>query len=49
MQVFPVDWNAIDTKDILDVLDRYCIHRFLIKETQCKIMFGIIKKCLLYF
>ena len=39
---FSVDFNLVDTNDILD------IHRYLIKGKQYKIMFGIIKKCLLY-
>ena len=38
VKVFSVDYNPIDTSDIVD------IHRYLMKETQYKIMFGIIKK-----
>ena len=36
--MFCVDYNAIDTSDISDV------HRYLMKKTQCKIMFGFTKK-----
>ena len=39
---FPVDFNPIDTNDILD------IHKYLMKGTY-KTMFGIVKKCLLYY
>ena len=38
---FSVDYNAIDTNDILD------IHRYLVKKTWYKIMFGFTKKNLL--
>ena len=38
VEVFPVDYNAIDTNDIFD------IHRYLVKETWYKIMFGFTKK-----
>ena len=37
---FPVDYNAIDTGDILD------IHIYLMKHA---IILGIIKKCLLCY
>ena len=40
---FSVDYNPIDTNDIL------YIDRCLMKGTKCKITFGIIKKCLLYY
>ena len=36
--MFSVSFNPIDTNDILDV------HKHLMKSTQCKIMFGLIKK-----
>ena len=36
LKAFPVDYRPIDTRDIL------YIHRILMKETQDKIMFGII-------
>ena len=36
VQIFSFDDNPIDTSDILG------IHRYLIKETQYKIMFGTI-------
>ena len=36
--MFSVDFNPIDTNNILD------IHRYLMKEAQYKIIFGIIKK-----
>ena len=36
-KVIFVDYNATDTSDILD------IHRYLMKETWYKIMFGFIK------
>ena len=35
---FSVDFNPIDTNDILD------IHKHLIRRTECKIMFGLIRK-----
>ena len=35
---FSVDFNPIDTNDTLD------IHRYLMKEIEYKIMFGIVKK-----
>ena len=35
---FPVDFNPIDNNDILD------IHKYLMKRTWYKIMFGLIKK-----
>ena len=35
---FSVDFNPIDTNDILD------IHKYLVKRTWYKIMFGFIKK-----
>ena len=38
---FSVDFNLIDTNDILD------INKYLMKGTWCKIMFGIIKKMLI--
>ena len=38
---FSVDFNLIDTYDILD------INKYLMKGTWCKIMFGIIKKMLI--
>ena len=37
-QIFSVDYNAINTENILD------IHRYLIKDTLYKIIFGFIKK-----
>ena len=37
-QIFSVDYNAINTENILD------IHRYLIKDTWYKIIFGFIKK-----
>ena len=37
-QIFSVDSNAINTENILD------IHRYLIKDTWYKIIFGFIKK-----
>ena len=40
---FSDDFNAIDINDILD------IHKYLMKKTWYKIMFRIIKKCLLYY
>ena len=40
VKFFSVDFNPIDTNNILD------IHRYLMKGKQYKIMFGIIKKCL---
>ena len=44
MQTFySVDFNPVDTNNILD------IHRCLMKGKKFKIMFGIIKKCLLYY
>ena len=43
VKFFSFDYNAIGTNDILD------IHRCLMKKTQYKTMFGIIKKCLLYY
>ena len=36
IKVFSVDYNAFDTNDILD------IHKYLMKEIWCKIMFGFI-------
>ena len=36
--MFSVNNNAIETNDILD------IHRYLMKETQQKIFFALIKK-----
>ena len=36
--IFFVDFNSVDTNDNLD------IHKYLIKRTSCKIMFGLIKK-----
>ena len=41
VKVFSVGYNAINTSNIVD------IHRYLIKETWHKIMFGFIKECLL--
>ena len=41
VKFFAVDFNPIDTKDILDV------HKYLMKRTWYKIMFGLIKKYLL--
>ena len=38
VKVFSVDYNAIDTNNILD------IRRYLVKETRYKIVFGFIKK-----
>ena len=38
---FSVDFNPIDTSDVLD------IHKYLIKRTWHKIMFGLIKKILI--
>ena len=38
VKFFAVDFNPIDTKDILDV------HKYLMKRTWYKIMFGLIKK-----
>ena len=35
---FPVDFNPVDNNDILD------IHKYLMKRTWYKIMFGLIKK-----
>ena len=40
VQVFSVDCNTIDT----NVID---IHRYLMKKTRYKVMFALIKKCLL--
>ena len=36
VKVFSVDYNAIDTSDVLD------IKRYLMKETRYQIMFGFI-------
>ena len=38
LNFFSVDFNPIDTNDILD------IHKYLMKRTWYKIMFGLIKK-----
>ena len=38
MYFFSVDFNPIDTNDVLDV------HKYLMKETWYKTMFGLIKK-----
>ena len=38
VRLFSANYSAIDIRDILD------IHKFLMKETQYKRMFGIIKK-----
>ena len=38
--MFSVDFNPVDTNDIFE------IHRYLMKGTEYKIMFGLIKKCL---
>ena len=43
LKAFSVDYNATDINDVLD------IHRYLMKETWYKIMFGFIKKCLWYY
>ena len=40
---FSVDYNIIVTSNMIN------IHKSLMKKTWCKIMFGIIKKCLLYY
>ena len=40
---FSVDFNPIGTNEILD------IHRYLMKRTKYKKMFGITKNCLLYY
>ena len=41
VKFFSVDFNPIDTNDILD------IYRYLMKRTRYKIMFGLIKKILI--
>ena len=38
VKCFPVDFNPIDTNDILD------IHKYLMKKTYNKVMLGLIKK-----
>ena len=38
LKCFFVDFNLIDTNDILD------INKYLVKKTWCKIMFGLIEK-----
>ena len=43
LKVSSVDYNATDINDVLD------IHRYLMKETWYKIMFGFIKTCLWYY
>ena len=43
VNVFPNDYNPIDTGDILD------IHRYLMKEKKLKQCFELLRKCLLYF
>ena len=43
VKVFSVNYTPINTSNFLD------IHRFLMKEMQYEIMFGIVKKCLLYY
>ena len=40
---FSVDYNIIDASNITN------IHKYLMKKTWYKIMFGLIKKCLLYY
>ena len=40
LKVFSVDYSAIDINGVLD------IHRYLMRETWYKIMFGFIEKCL---
>ena len=37
LQISPVAYNAVDSTNVLD------IHRYLMKETWWKIMFGFIK------
>ena len=41
VKLFSVDFNLIDTSNGLD------IHKYLMKRTWYKIMFGLIKKILL--
>ena len=41
VKLFSVDFNLIDTSNVLD------IHKYLMKRTWYKIMFGLIKKILL--
>ena len=43
VKFFPFDFSPIDTKDILD------IHKYLMKRTRYKIMFGWIKKIFVGF
>ena len=43
VKCFCIYFNLIDTNNILD------IHKYLMKRTWHKIMFGIIKKCLLHY
>ena len=43
VQSCPVDFNPIDNNDILD------IHKYLMKKTWYKIMFGLIKKIFIVF
>ena len=38
VKIFSVGFNTIDTSDILD------IHKYLMKRTLYKIMFGLVKK-----
>ena len=38
VKLFSVDFNLIDTSNVLD------IHKYLMKRTWYKIMFGLIKK-----
>ena len=41
VKLFSVDFNPIDTKDILDV------HKYLIRGTRDKIMFWLINKIII--
>ena len=42
-KIFSVDFNPIDNNDILDM------HKYLMKRTWYKIMFGLFKKILIVF